>query len=267
LSGYRDEGYRFDPEVGVVMTTNLAPTPARTGRLAQDRLLVAILLAVATVCWWLTLQSAMVMTMAAALPGFLLAWLAMMAAMMLPAVLPAVRLYARASARTAAPTPFFVAGYLLVWTSLGVPAYVAWRVVSPAVMDGEVWAGRFAGAALLVAAAHQLSPLKDACLSQCRTPLGMFLRARGNLRNPLTAVRLGAGHAAYCVGCCWAFMLVLVAVGVMEPLWMVGVAALIFVEKALPFGERVVQPAALLLAAGGLLLLVTPHLLSTLTIA
>jgi predicted metal-binding membrane protein len=249
------------------MTTNPAPTPspARTGRLAQDRLLVAVLLAVAAVCWWLTLRSDTAMD--AALAGFLLAWLAMMAAMMLPAVLPAVRLYARASARTAAPTPFFLAGYLLVWTSLGVPAYLAWRVVSPAVMDGEAWVGRFAGAALLVAAAHQLSPLKDACLSRCRTPLGMFLRARGNLRNPLTAVRMGAGHAVYCVGCCWAFMLVLVAVGVMEPLWMVGVAALIFAEKALPFGERVVRPAALLLAAGGLLLLVAPHLLSTLTTA
>ena len=168
------------------MTTNPAPTPtpARTGRLAQDRLLVAVLLAVAAVCWWLTLRSDMAMD--AALAGFLLAWLAMMAAMMLPAVLPAVRLYARASARTAAPTPFFLAGYLLVWTSLGVPAYLAWRVVSPAVMDGEAWAGRFAGAALLVAAAHQLSPLKDACLTRCRTPLGMFLRARGNpaIRSP-----------------------------------------------------------------------------------
>ena len=74
----------------------------------------------------------------------------MMAAMMLPAVLPAVRLYARASARTAAPTPFFLAGYLLVWTSLGIPAYLAWRVVSPAVMEGEAWVGRSAGVALVV---------------------------------------------------------------------------------------------------------------------
>jgi predicted metal-binding membrane protein len=207
------------------------------------------------------------MAMDARLPAFLLAWLAMMAAMMLPAVVPAVRLYARASARTAAPTPFFLAGYLLVWTGLGVPAYLAWRAIAPAVMGGEAWAGRFAGAALLVAAVHQLSPLKDACLSRCRTPLGMFLRARGDLRHPLTAVRLGAGHAAYCVGCCWAFMLVLVAVGVMQPLWMVGVAALIFAEKALPSGERVVRPAALLLAAGGLVLLFAPHVLSSVTTA
>src|SRR3712207_7590061 len=102
----------------------------------------------------------MAMATDAALPGFLLAWLAMMAAMMLPAVSPAVRLYARASARTAAPTPFFVAGYLLVWTSLGVPAYLAWRVVSPAGLDGEARVGRFARAALLGGAAHQLSPLQ-----------------------------------------------------------------------------------------------------------
>lgn len=182
-------------------------------------------------------------------------------------MLPAVRLYLRASARTAAPTPFFLAGYLLVWTAVGVPAYLAWREVAPAVMDGEQWAGRLAGAALLLAAVHQLSPLKDACLSRCRSPLGMFLRARGNLRNPLTAVRLGSGHAVYCVGCCWAFMLVLVAVGVMEPLWMVAVAALIFSEKALPHGERVVRPAALLLAASGLVLLLAPQLLSNVTSA
>jgi predicted metal-binding membrane protein len=247
------------------MTSNPAPAASRVGRLTRDRLLVASLLSAAAVCWWLTLRSGMAMD--ALLPAFLLAWLAMMAAMMFPAVLPAVRLYARASARTAAPTPFFLTGYLLVWTALGVPAYVAWRAISPAVMHGEAWAGRFAGAALLVAAAHQLSPLKDACLSRCRTPLGMFLRARGNLRNPLTAVRLGAGHAVYCVGCCWAFMLVLVAVGVMEPLWMVGLAALIFAEKALPSGERVVRPAAVLLGVGGLVLLFAPHVLSTVTTA
>ncbi len=247
------------------MTANPTSTPIRTGRLAQDRLLMAGLLAVAAVCWWLTLGSGMAMD--AQLPAFLLAWLAMMAAMMLPAVLPAVRLYARAAARTAAPTPFFVSGYLLVWTSLGIPAYLAWRTTAPAVMDGEAWAGRFAGTALLVAAVHQLSPLKDACLARCRTPLGLFLRARGDLRRPLTAVRLGAGHAVYCVGCCWAFMLVLVAVGVMEPLWMVGLAALIFAEKALPGGERVVRPAAVLLAAGGVVLLVAPHVLSTVTTA
>jgi predicted metal-binding membrane protein len=211
------------------MTTNPAPAAPRAGPLSQERLLIAVLLAVAAVCWWLTLAADMAMD--ARLPGFLLT------------------------------------GYLLVWTALGVPAYLAWRAVSPAVMGGEAWAGRFAGAALLVAAVHQLSPLKDVCLSRCRSPLGMFLRARGDLRRPLTAVRLGAGHAAYCVGCCWAFMLVLVAVGVMEPLWMVGVAALIFAEKALPSGERVVRPAALLLAAGGVVLLVAPHVLSTVTTA
>jgi predicted metal-binding membrane protein len=245
------------------MPRNPAPTARRVRQPNGDRLLVAGLLAVAAVCWWLTLDSSMGMD--ALLPAFLLAWLVMMAAMMLPAVMPAVRLYAAASARTAAPTPFFLTGYLLVWTAVGVPAYLAWRAISPAVMHGEVWTGRFAGAALLVAAVHQMSPLKDACLLRCRTPLGMFLRARGNLRNPLTAVRLGAGHAAYCVGCCWAFMLVLVSVGVMQPLWMAGLAALIFAEKALPFGEHVVRPAATLLAAGGLLLLVAPHLLSTVT--
>ncbi|MCA1711393.1 MAG: DUF2182 domain-containing protein [Actinobacteria bacterium] len=231
----------------------------------SGRLLVLGLLGISAACWWVTVRAEM--SMGAGAPAFLLGWLTMMTAMMLPAVLPAVRLYARASKRTAAPTPFFLAGYLLVWGALGVPAYLAWRALAPAVMDGELWVGRLAGGALLLAALYQVTPYKDACLSRCRTPLGMFLRVQGSLRRPATAVRLGAQHGTYCVGCCWAFMVVLVAVGVMEPLWMVAVAALVFVEKALPAGERAVRPIALLLAVAGAVLLLTPQHLSALTSA
>jgi predicted metal-binding membrane protein len=231
--------------------------------LRRGRLLTVALLSLSAACWWATTQAEL--PMAAAAPAFLLSWLTMMAAMMLPAVLPAVRLYARASKRTAAPTPFFLAGYLLVWTSLGVPAYLAWRQLMPRAMDGDLWVGRLAGATLLLAALYQVTPLKDACLARCRSPLGLFLRVQGSLRRPLTAVRLGAQHATFCVGCCWAFMVVLVAVGVMEPLWMAAIAALVFVEKALPGGERAVRPIALLLALAGAVLLLAPQHLSALT--
>lgn len=226
-------------------------------------LLTLALLGTAGAAWWLSVR--VDLPMAAGLGAFLLVWLAMMVAMMLPAVTPAVRLYLRASARAAAPAPYFLGGYLLVWTALGVPAYAAWRVIGPAAMDGRPWVGRTAGGALVLAAAYQVSPWKDRCLTQCRSPLGLFLRARGTLRDPAVAVRLGARHALYCVGCCWAFMLVLVAVGVMQPLWMLAVAALVFVEKAAPWGARVVLPAAVVLGGVGLVLLIAPDLLHTLT--
>ena len=142
--------------VGSASTTRASAVPV-----------AATLVAVAAGCWWGTLRAPM-MT-AATLPAFLVAWLAMMAAMMMPAVAPAVRLYLRASARTAAPAPWFVGGYLAVWTAVGVPAYFAWRLLAPAVMDGRPWVGRAAGAALLVAAGYQLSPVKDACLSRRRS--------------------------------------------------------------------------------------------------
>jgi len=110
--------------VGSASTTRASAVPV-----------AATLVAVAAGCWWGTLRAPM-MT-AATLPAFLVAWLAMMAAMMMPAVAPAVRLYLRASARTAAPAPWFVGGYLAVWTAVGVPAYFAWRLLAPAGMAGR----------------------------------------------------------------------------------------------------------------------------------
>src|SRR4051812_11755225 len=94
--------------------------------------------------------------------AFVVAWVAMMAAMMLPAILPVVMLYARAAGRGAvAPLPFFVGGYLALWTTLAIPAYLAWRALEMPLADGRAWAGRVAGATLLVAAVWQVSPLKS----------------------------------------------------------------------------------------------------------
>lgn len=205
--------------------------------------------------------------MPVALPSFLLGWVVMMAAMMLPALVPVVALYQRAARRgTVAPVPVFLAGYLAVWAVPGIPAYFAWKALQPAIMDGQRWTGLLAGGALLVAALYQLTPLKAACLRGCRSPFTAFTTVRGSLADPLVAVRVGARNGLWCLGCCWALMTVLISVGVMQPWWMVGVAALIFSEKALPRGRALARPVGVALALLGVLLLAEPHLLMTSTI-
>ncbi len=247
----------------------------RALRAHRDVWLPAGLLVVAALGWWWSAHMAhrmsqgmamggRAMSMSAA--GFLVGWVAMMGAMMLPAIIPAVRLYGRAAGRgQAAPTPFFVAGYLLVWSALGLPAYFAWRALAGPVGDGVPWAARLAGATFVVAALYQVSPLKTACLRHCRSPLSFFLRQGANLRRPIGAVRAGAGHGLVCLGCCWALMGILVALGTMQLGWMLVLAALIFAEKVTPAGERTSVLAALGFLAVGGTLLVHPHLATYLT--
>jgi predicted metal-binding membrane protein len=161
------------------------------------------------------------------LVSFLWLWLAMSAAMMLPTIVPATYL-AAAVGRSAA---VFVVGYSVVWAAVGVLAYEAAR--------GLGGAGRWlAIGAVLLAALYQLTPLKDACLRRCRAPLGSLLR-HGSLR-------AGLEHGALCLGCCWALMLALIALGIGSMLWMAALAAVVLVEKVAPFGER----SAALVSAG-----------------
>lgn len=198
--------------------------------------------------------------------AFVLAWLAMMAAMMLPAVSPVVRLYSLAAAKgTVAPLPFFVGGYILVWTALGIPAFFAWRVLMGPVAEGRIWAARLAAVALLLAAIWQLTPLKSVCLRHCRSPMSVFLQVRGSLDRPKAALRLGSTHGLYCLGCCWALMVVLVAMGTMNLAWMIGLTVLILLEKTSPWGERVATIAAVLFVTAAIALIVYPPLLTRLT--
>lgn len=200
------------------------------------------------------------------LGAFLVAWLAMMSAMMFPAVSPVVRLYARAAAAgRVAPLPAFVAGYIAVWTVLGFPGYVGWRVLMDPIAEGEAWAGRLAGVVLLVAAVWQLTPLKSVCLRHCRSPLSFFLRFGRSVTRPLGALRMGARHGVYCLGCCWALMAVLVAMGTMSVAWMAGLALLILLEKNAPAGERIAVAAAVVFILLGAALIVHPSTLTALT--
>ena len=198
--------------------------------------------------------------------AFLVAWLAMMSAMMFPAISPVVRLYARAAAAgRVAPLPAFVAGYIAVWTTVGLPGYVGWRVLMDPVAQGRPWAGRLAGIVLLGAALWQLTPLKSVCLRHCRSPLSFFLRFGRSVTRPLGALRMGARHGLYCLGCCWALMAILVAMGTMNVAWMAGLALLILAEKNAPSGERIAVAAAAVFIILGTALVVHPSTLTALT--
>jgi len=239
-----------------------------------------VLLAVAAVGWWWSARMVSdAMTATASMEGmadmdggaiglsvFVVAWLAMMTAMMLPAITPVVKLYARAAtAGRVAPLPFFVAGYIVVWTTLGVPAYVAWRALLDPIAEARPWAGRLAGTVLVVAAVWQLTPLKSMCLQHCRSPISFFLRFGANVARPFGALRMGSTHGLFCVGCCWALMAVLVAMGTMNLAWMAALAVLILIEKNAPAGERAASAAAAVFAVAGVVLLARPETLTILT--
>jgi predicted metal-binding membrane protein len=255
-------------------------------RSVLDVWVVPALLAVAALGWWWSASAARDMdggmsgdmsddmsddmTMAGAasmsLVAFLVAWVAMLAAMMLPAVLPVIRLYSRAAGReTVAPVPFFLAGYAVVWSSVGIPAFIAWRRLDEPLADATPTAGRIAGGVLVAAAIYQLSPVKQVCLRHCRSPLSFFMEHGKNLQRPSGAVVAGARHGLFCLGCCWMLMAVLVAFGTMQLAWMVGLAAIILLEKASPMGERVAGIAGIAFLILGAVLLLDPTSVSHLT--
>jgi predicted metal-binding membrane protein len=195
-----------------------------------------------------------------ALGWFLGVWVVMMAAMMLPSVAPTVALYSRMTRKRAPLSPLlFAGGYLVVWAGAGVVAFLIGSALTRIPGDVFAWdrAGRWvAGSTLLVAALYELTPLKDVCLGRCRSPLGFLL---GAWRNGLSgALRMGAQHGAWCVGCCWALMASLFALGVMSVAWMAFVAGLIAVEKTLPWRRVATYGTAALLLVLGVLLLAAP---------
>jgi predicted metal-binding membrane protein len=222
---------------------------------ARTRLgLVALLVGLAAVAWWSTIRA---MAGMGGSPGvdlgplgwFVGVWVVMMAAMMLPAVSPTVALYGRMTRRGGLARPAaFTAAYLVVWGVAGAGAYGLYAAGRHALGAQLAWhaGGRwFAGGVLALAAVYELTPLKDVCLSKCRSPLGFLLGTwRDGVRG---AFGMGSKHAAWCVGCCWALMAALFALGVMSILWMAVVAALITIEKVLPWRRVAVWSTTLLL--------------------
>jgi predicted metal-binding membrane protein len=241
---------------------------------ARTRLaLIGLLFGLAGLAWWSTVDRMRGMddgpgTDLGTLGWFVGVWVVMMAAMMLPSVSPTVALYSRLTKQRAPLRPLvFTSGYLLTWASAGVLAFLLTDAGGRLLGNELSWseAGRWvAGGTLLVAAAYEVTPLKDVCLSRCRSPLGFLVGSwRDGTRG---ALEMGARHGAWCVGCCWALMASLFALGVMSLAWMAFVAALIAAEKTLPRARLLTTVTAVILLVLGVLLIAAPEAIPGLTI-
>ena len=200
--------------------------------LANDRVTGAGLAVVAGLAWVATFAASSHMAMGPAM--FVAAWTVMMIAMMLPSAAPMILLYARGV--SAGSTTLLVLGYLAVWAAAGVPAYIG----------SEMMPMGWAPFVLVIAGVYQFTPIKQACLSKCRTPADFMMHHWGR-----SAFRLGVEHGLWCLGCCWTLMAVLVLVGMMGMGWVVGLTIVVAMEKVTSRGvllSRLTGAALLVLA-------------------
>ena len=235
--------------------------------------LIGMLFALAAIGWWWTVDQMRGMdngpwTDLGAAGWFLGVWVVMMAAMMFPSVSPTVALYSRMTNGESIARPLlFALGYLVTWAAAGAVVFAVAFAGGRIVGDVLAWdrAGRWVAATtLIVAAVYELTPLKDACLGKCRSPLGLLL---GSWREgPAGALRMGVRNGAWCVGCCWALMASFFALGIMSAVWMAIVAGLIAIEKTLPSRGLATYGTAGVLLALGVLLLAMPDAVPGLTI-
>jgi predicted metal-binding membrane protein len=258
-------------------TQTNAHSPSLTARAAQPRagrfrppdpltawatVTYALLIALAGVAW---VGSSLRMSGMDDGPGtalgtfsfFLVTWVVMMAAMMFPSIAPMVATYVRIQRRRRATglpaatggSGLFVGGYLLIWSVAGAVAYVLNRGVGGLAGDRLSWnhGGRWVAAAvLMVAALYELTPWKQACLTRCRTPVSFFVTSWRDGRRG--ALRMGVLHGAWCLGCCWALMGALFALGVMSLAWMALIGTFIALEKLLPWRRSAVASVGVVLA-------------------
>ena len=230
--------------------------------------IVAVLLACAAAAWLFTISQANSMAMGGlAMMGaglFLITWLVMMVAMMFPSVAPMTLAFAsvtRTRGEGIFPTAAFVLGYLLIWTAAGLVPLAAIQALNQIWMTPPSWLPRVGGAVIVVAGIYQFTPLKDACLRACRSPLG-FVLSHDFGGGPASAVRAGASHGLYCLGCCWALMAVLAVLGLMNIAWMAVFAAIFFVEKNVRRGELLPRVVGAACIVGGLVVAIWPAVLS-----
>jgi predicted metal-binding membrane protein len=181
-------------------------------------------------------------TMGLGVLGFIALWTVMMAAMMLPSVSPVVSLYLYrlrsepSGSVRGLRTSALVAGYLTAWTCYGFVAFALARLGQELATRSPTVAPWVGAGGLVTAGVYQLTPLKDLCLSHCRSPIS-FLLHYGSLKGRARDFRVGFHHGAFCVGCCWGLMVVLVAVGVMSLGWMAAIAAVVLLEKTWRHGR------------------------------
>ena len=235
--------------------------------------IVGALVALAALAWWATdLRMAGMDAGPGTDPGalgfYVTTWVVMMAAMMFPSIAPMVLMHAglqrgrrdRSMSAPVGATACFVGGYLLVWAMAGLVGYGALKVGRQ--IDGDVlaWdhAGRWVAAGVLTAAAvYEFTPWKHACLKRCRSPLSFLVFQWRDGR--AGAARMGIVHGAWCLGCCWALMAALFALGAMSLVWMALVAALIAFEKLLPWRAVATGAVAVVLASLAIGVAAAPH--------
>jgi len=256
--------------------------PALDTLLRRDRVIVgAALLATALVAWLylFDLSATMSGMDMADMPGMAMTrdhawgvvdvvllfvmWVVMMIAMMVPAAAPMILTFATVQRRrreqdgAAVPTATFLLGYAVVWTAYSaVAALVQWRLHEADLLSATMASrsAQLGGVVLIVAGVFQWTPLKQACLAKCRSPLSFVMTEWREGR--VGAFVMGLRHGAYCVACCWALMALLFVAGVMNLLWVAGLAVFVLAERVLPGGPVVSRIAGALLLVAGVVILV-----------
>ena len=203
------------------------------------------------------------MAMPFAAPWVFAMWWVMMLGMMLPSAAPMILTFAalerrkRERGQSYVPTAMFVAGYLIVWGGFSLIATAAqWALQQGALLSPMLGlvSSVLGGVLFILAGLYQFTSLKHVCLRHCRSPFAFVLN---HWRDGwVGALRMGAGHGLYCLGCCWVLMALLFAVGVMNLLWVAAVAAFVFAEKLLPGGVWAGRIGGGAMAAFGFWLLV-----------
>jgi predicted metal-binding membrane protein len=239
----------------------------------RDRAIVlASLVVIAGLAWIYLFNLAQNMAEMGDMPGMVMSptpapfsltavmWAAMMIGMMLPSALPMILLFTtvqwKQGKQPVLATSSFAAGYLLIWVGFAVAAAAVQVKLEEMALLSQGLAftsARLAGAAFLLSALYEFSPFKSRCLTQCSSPLAFIT---SHWRPGLVgALRMGLSHGAFCVGCCWALMLLLFTAGVMNLLWVAVLAALVLVQKVLPHPRVATTIAGSLMGVAGLVLI------------
>jgi len=227
--------------------------------------LAVALTGVAAACWLVAARQMRGMDMGpgsslGSLSFFTATWATMMTAMMLPSAVPAVLAFDRGSPRRPVPSVLFVAGYLIAWTAVGLVFYAMislGRAVDLRLLGWDQAGPYIAGGVIAAAGLYQFTPAKQACLRKCRGPFEFLLSCWRPGRTG--ALWMGIKHGGWCVGCCWALMAALFALGVMSIGWMAFIAALIAIEKLLPWRVIASRGVAVVLLVLGLSVALLPH--------
>jgi predicted metal-binding membrane protein len=241
--------------------------------ISRDRaIVIASLVAVAGLAWAYLFSLSQDMTGMGDMPGMTMSsvpapfsltaimWAVMMVGMMLPSAMPMILLFTMVQRRQGKQpiltTGTFASGYLLIWGGFAVVAAALQielgelALLSPSLVFVST---RLAGLAFLLAAAYEFSPLKNRCLTQCSSPIGFIT---SHWRPGIAgAFRMGVSHGVFCVGCCWALMLLLFTAGVMNLLWVAVLAVLVLVQKVLPYPRVATTVAGTAMAVAGLVLI------------